>query len=860
MKGGLACACALAALAAALLPTAADATLVIPAESLSLTTYGAGGQPESRAGAHPDRLVQGFEIEQAPGPEEDLKSVVVELPPGLSGDPSAVPFCPRPDLEPLLESACPADSQVGVFFAAGEPNGIYNLAPGPGEAAAFGVAALQPIILSGKLRPADGGLSLAIPRIDPFKGLGEGSGFQGATMELWGIPADHQQGGETAARRALLTTPTRCGTALGSTVVLRTWQNPETPIVASVDTGMPLSGCDQLPFDPSLSLQLDQATADTPTGARVGIAMPPEPSDPEARAQSQIEDLKLEFPPGMTISLGAAAGLAACTDAQLGRGTEAEPQCPAASKVGSIELRIASQEKPLEGSIYLGQEAPGERFRLFIAASGAGTTVKLTAALEVDPASGQISADLPNLPQAPFREITLHLDGGTGALLATPLGCGPATATATLTPYSGGAVARREANLDFAPASGGSCGAGLPFSPSLEGGSTSDRAGLPTGFTTTVRRKDGEALPSRVEVPLPEGMSAALGTVPLCDGAAAGAGDCPAASRIGSAVAELGPGPSPAAIGGGIYLTGSYRNAPYGLSIALRGEIGPFDLGRIAVRAALRIDPLSGRVEVLTDPLPTAVEGIPVRFREIGLDLDRPGFLRNPTGCRPQQLAASFRSQEGASASASVPYDIEGCIDLPFHPRFSLALQGRSQLRRGGRPGLLIGARLPAGEASLLSSKIVLPRLLRFTGKGALELCSRGAAAEERCGRKSRIGTAVARTPLLKGPMKGYVYSVQPEGTGLPGIWVDLRGSGVRVELQGKTQVKHHHPVTALTGIPDFPLSSFRLRLRGGKHGPLTLAAAPCGRRLRAALRLIGHNAAETRPHARIAVPCHRHG
>ncbi|HET7591265.1 MAG TPA: hypothetical protein VFK14_13910 [Solirubrobacterales bacterium] len=860
MRARIARAAVLVALAVALPATAADATLVIPAESLSLTTYGADGQPEARAGAHPDRLVQTFETAQAPGPEENLKSVVVELPPGLTGDPSAVPFCPREDLESLFGATCPADSQLGVFYAAGEGYGIYNLKPGPGEAASFGMSILLPYVFRGGLRPADQGLSLTLPRVDPLKVFGEEGNFHGGKIELWGIPADHQEEGEAIPRRALLTTPTRCGTPLGSVVELRTWENPETPIVASADTGMPLAGCDQLPFDPSFSFAFDQPRADAPTGAQVGVAMPPEPSDPAARAQSQIEGLSLAFPPGTAISLGAAAGVGICTDAQLGRGTEADPQCPPASKVGSIELQIGSLEKPLEGSVYLGQEAPGERFRLFIAAAGAGTTVKLVGRLRVDPA-GRLSVEMPDLPQAPFREITLHLDGGPGALLATPLACGPVTATATLTPYSGAAAARREARMDLAAPGGGACAGGkLPFSPGFEGGSTSDRAGTASGFTTTIRRSDGEALPSRVEVPLPVGMSASLGTVPLCEEAAAAAGQCPAASRIGSALAELGPGSSPAAIDGEIYLTGPYRQAPYGLSIAFGAKIGPFDFGRLVVRAALRIDPLSGRVEVLTDPLPTSVEGIPVRFREIGLDLDRPGFLRNPTGCRPQQLSASFRSAEGATASASVPYDVKGCVELPFHPRFSLALQGRSQLRRGGRPGLLIGARLPAGEATLRASRILLPRLLRFTGKGALELCSRGAAAEARCGRKSRIGTAVARTPLLGQPMKGYVYSIQPKGKGLPGIWVDLRGSGVRVELQGKTQVKHHHPVTALTGIPDFPLSSFRLRLRGGKHGPLTLAADPCGRRLRAALRLIGHNAAETRPRARIAVPCHRHG
>ncbi len=854
--------CGLLAIFGSLGVADADATLVIPPGSVSVETYGVDGQPEAHAGAHPDRFVQRFEISQAPGAEEDAKNLTIELPAGLTGDPRATPYCPRTKLEVLFTAECPADSQVGVFRLEGEKGPkIFNLPPGPNEAATFGMVYNAPIVFSGKLRPADQGLSLSLSRSDPFKLFGAGGTFLGGTIELWGVPADHQAEAGLIPRRALLTTPTRCGEPISSLIELHTWQNPETPITASASTGMPLTGCSELPFDPSLRFELEHPVSDSPSGTRIAITMPPEASDPNARAQSQIEGLRLDFPPGMTVSLGAAAGIGVCSDAQFGLAPEAEPACPPSSRVGSVELEVPSLEGPLQGTIYLGQERPGERFRLLIAASGAGSTIKLAGALHADPATGRLSASLSGFPQAPLEEMTLHLNGGPGALLATPLPCGAATATATLTPYSGTAAVKREAKVALAPTAGGACpGAKLPFSPRFEGGSTNARAGQSTGFTTTVRRADGEGLTSRVEVPLPEGMSADLGGVPLCGKAAAEAGTCPAASRIGAAVAALGPGATPAVVNGGIYLTGPYRKAPFGLSIAFPAKVGPFDLGQIAVRAALTVDPQSGRVTVLTDPLPTSVEGIPVRFREIGLDLDRKGFLHNPTGCSARKLTATFRSAEGASAKASTPFAISGCVDLPFKPKFSLALEGRSQLHAEGRPGLRIAARLPAGGANLRSSRISLPKLMHFTGKGSLELCARGAAEEGRCGKNARIGTARGRTPLLGKPMKGYVYSVQPQGKGSPGLLVDLHGSGIRVELRGTTETDHGHPVTTLAGIPDFPLSSFAMSLRGGKHGALTLAGNPCAHSLRAPLRLVGHNAAERRPTVPIAVPCRRHG
>ncbi len=849
--------CALAVVALVLPASAARAALVLPPGSARLQTLGADGQPDSRAGIHPDRFVQTFELVQSGGVEEEPKEISVLFPPGLSGSAEATPFCPRAEIEELF-GGCPADSQVGTLSAGSESIPIYNLVPGPSEAISLAAEPGLPVFLSGKLRAADQGLTLTIPRIDPYGGE---SSFSGGTIELWGVPADHQEGGEPIPRRALLTTPTRCGASLVSTIEVHTWQNPGTAVTGSADSGMPLTGCAELPFDPSVSFEVDHPNADSPTGTRIGISMPPEAADPSARVQSQIESLRLEFPPGMTISLGAAAGIVACGDAQFGFGSEVEATCPPASKIGSIEMGLASSSKPLKGSIYLGQEHPGERFRLFVVASGSGTTLKFIGALKVDPTSGQISAELRNLPQASFETMTLRLDGGPGALLATPLSCGASGATATLTPYSGAAAARREAKVSFAPIGGGACaGPKLPFAPGFQGGSTDNRAGAATSFTTTVSRADGEGLASRVEMPLPEGMSANLGEVPLCSAAAANAASCPAASRIGGAVAELGPGTPPATVNGDIYLTGPYRHSPFGLAIAFGAAIGPFDLGQIVVRGAMRIDPLTSRVEVVTDPLPSSIEGIPVRFREIGLDLDRKGFLHNPTGCSARRLTATLLSAEGTAAKVSTPFAIRGCVDLPFKPRFSLALEDRSQLHPQGRPGLQIAAKVPPGGANLRSSKITLPPLLGFTSKGALELCAHGAAMEGHCAKSSRVGTASGRTPLLKKPMKGFVYSVQPKGKGSPQIWVDLHGAGIEVELRGSTATVHGHAVTTLAGIPDFPLSSFQMDLQGGKHGPLVLAGNPCAHRLRAPLQLIGHNAAERRSSVAIAVPCKRHG
>jgi hypothetical protein len=841
--------CTLALVAACLAPAAAAAALVVESGAGGLRLVDANGDPDNRAGAHPDRLLEGFRFGDTGGEPEYAKELVIDFPPGLGGDPNAVPLCPRAEIDLFLLGECPAASQIGQLDNGESLFPVYSVEPAPNEVAAFAALLAGPLTFNGRLRPDDLGLSLYLPGIEhsTFFSLTEGQ------IELWGIPADHQIG-TSIPRRALLTTPTRCDSPLSITVDMRTWQHPDTWTRATNDTGHPLADCDQLPFQPGLDFALERPSADAPTGARIELTMPQD-ADPEGRASAQVKDAEIAFPPGMTVSLGGAEGLQACSDAQFGLGTAPDPTCPAGSKVGSVELAGPSLRKPMAGPIYIGSEHPGDRFRLLIAASGSGSTAKLAASLHADPVSGRLSAELKGLPQAFFARMTLRLDGGPDALLATPLSCGPATTTAKFTPYSGTPAVARTSSTTIAGVGGSACAGQAPFAPTFSAGSTSDLAGQATAFTATVGRRDGEQLPSRLEMPLPAGMSAALGTVERCGGADAVAGSCPAASRIGQAVATLGPGSEPAQIQGGIYLTGPYRGAPFGLALAFDTAIGPFDLGTLVVRGAMRVDPLSGRVTVATDSLPTVFEGIPVRFETIGLDLDRPGFMRNPTSCLPTSMTATLRSEGGALAQPSTPFAVRRCIDLPFRPAFSLALRGSSQLRREGRPSLRIAARIPANGANLRSADISLPALLGFEAGALREICARGVAQTEGCAKGARVGSAAARTPLLRGPMTGSIYAVQPKGDGPPGLWIELHGEGLDVSLQAQTALRKGHPETKLVGLPDFPLSSFSMALAGGRHGLLKLSRNPCRRSLFAATATVGQNGARLSRQARVKTP-----
>ncbi|HET7574412.1 MAG TPA: hypothetical protein VFJ99_04790 [Solirubrobacterales bacterium] len=830
---------AVASTALCLLPSAAGA-LEFDQDKTKLELLDAAGEPEVRAGSHPDRLVQAFSFVSEEGADGDPREMVIDLPAGLSGSQDAVVPCPREvfgvfPFEDEGEALCPESSRVGTFYTSGnEELPLFEVQPGSREAAVFGTFNIVlPIRLIGTLRPDDQGLSLRFADI-PQKVS------DGGRIELWGVPADHQQGTEIP-RRPLLTTPTRCdGQPLQVTLRARSWAQPETWKTIQLPASAPLADCRALPFEPSVEFSLGDSRSDAPTGADVEVQVPQE-EGPEGRASSMVRGLSILMPPGLSVSAGGAAGLSACGDAAFGLGEPGDATCPASSRIGSVELEPAGGAEPLRGDVYLGAEHPGDRYRVLLAASAPGAIVKLAGSLQVDSRTGRVKVDLADLPQAAFDSLRLSFSGGPRSLLATPLDCGPAATRATITPYSGGAPVDWSGSVKIEQG-GGRCGP-APFAPSVAGGSSSALAGGATAFSTTIRRRDGEQLPARMAIELPPGLSAAVGRVDACGAAAAQAGLCGPESRIGSAVAELGPGEHPARIEGDLYLTAPYRGAPFGIALVFGAKLGPFDLGTLVVRGALRIDSNSGQVAVEMASLPTVFEGLPVRFQMIGLDLDRPGFMRNPTSCSPSQVSASLRSREGTATTSRTPFLVHGCIALPLRPRLSAALGGRGQLRAGGHPSLRLALRMPAGGTNLRSIAVRFPSPLAIASPDLQQLCSRRRAEQGRCPKDARIGTASARTSLLAGPMKGSLYLVQPEDEGTPDIWASLSGQDVQINLPAQTEVRHGRAETRFTDLPDFPLRSLVLRLRAGEGGVLKLKSRPCGA-LRASARFTGQNRA----------------
>ena len=122
-------------------------------------------------------------------PDESVRTVNVDLPAGLVGNPQNTPQCTHAQLTTGFGGGCPANTQVGVTVlktGLGQDfvSAVYNLKPPQGVPAQFGfIALIPPVYINASVRN-DGGLSVTIPNISQALPL------TGTSLTFWGVPGD----------------------------------------------------------------------------------------------------------------------------------------------------------------------------------------------------------------------------------------------------------------------------------------------------------------------------------------------------------------------------------------------------------------------------------------------------------------------------------------------------------------------------------------------------------------------------------------------------------------------------------------------------------------------------------------------
>jgi hypothetical protein len=90
--------------------------------------------------------------------------------------------------------------------------------------------------------------------------------------------------------------------------------------------------------------------------------------------------------------------------------------------------------------------------------------------------------------------------------------------------------------------------------------------------------------------------------------------------------------------GGKVYLTGTYKDAPFGLSIVVPAVAGQFDLGTVVVRAAIYIYSYTAQLFLTSNPFPQIIEGLQLQIKHGNKNINRPGFTFNPTSGNPMMI------------------------------------------------------------------------------------------------------------------------------------------------------------------------------------------------------------------------------
>jgi hypothetical protein len=796
-------------------------------------------------------------------------------------------------------SDCPPASQVGLItleVIAAEGGGLpaqltvplYNM-----EVTSFGItaelgfkaSALVQTLQIG-VRPGDSGITVTTPKVPKF------SEPHNVRVTVWGVPASHEHdaqrgeicgifaerppvchqeyGGPKAAGvavRPFLSNPTSCGIFTAS-MAAYSWEEPE-QLTSALSETAPVGECDRVPFEPSVEVQPTTSAVESPSGLNISLVVPQSWENPFSISTAHLKDTRLALPVGYTINPGAGSGLGVCTLAQL----EAETSlglpgegCPQESKIGTVGVETPVLAEKLEGAIYVAKpfEAPFTtsllQIYIVVRSPQRGIVVRLKGSIEANPVTGQLVTTFLNNPQVPFSRFTLKLRQGATSPLVSPPACGSYIAQADLTPWSGPLSPQHVSSPPFQVETGiggGPCPVGgvPPFHPGLVAGTLNNNAGAYSPLNLRITRNDGEQELTRFSSQFPPGLSARLTGVPFCPDASIEAAkhtsgaqqetepSCPAASAIGHTLVGAGVGPVLAWTPGKVYMAGPYNGAPFSIVAITSAKVGPFDLGTVVVREALKIDPITAAVTVdaaASDPIPHIIEGIVIHVRDIRVSVDRPSFMINPTSCERMSLAATV---DGAGADPSnpveqpatitSPFQLANCQNLQFKPSFKASVTGKTS--KAGGAGLKVNIAYPntpqGTEANIHAVKVELPIQLpsRLTTLQKACLAAVFEANPASCPPGSIVGQARAVTPILPVPLTGPAYFVSYGNAKFPELVIVLQGYGITIDLHGETFISKKG-ITSSTfhQVPDQPVTSFELNLPQASNSALAANVNLC--------------------------------
>jgi hypothetical protein len=565
----------------------------------------------------------------------ELKDATVTLPAGLVANPSqadGLATCSLSQIGYLAEDAepgihfskepdsCPDASKLGTVEVTTPLLAEYNAEHKRED---------DPQTGAPKLAPLKGSLYLAQPVKNPFGSLlalyiSIDDKRTGTIAKLAGEVEPDPQTGQLTTRfsdnpelpledirlhlfpgaRASLVTPPACGTYT-TTSTLSPWSAPETPdahpssafqIGASADA----NPCPDSAAAATKALSFTAGTITPQAGAYSPFVLNLARPDGSQR----LSGFDLTLPPGLS---GRLAGVATCSDQALaaaearsgleeGALEQANPSCPADSRLGSVTVAAGPGPSPLHvaGTTYLAGPYKGAPLSMaVITPAVAGPfdlgVVVVRAALYVEPETARIHAVSDPFPQVvhgiplDLRSVSVNLDRPSFTI--NPTSCDTLGFTGAAQTASGQSMPLTERFQV------GGC-SGLPFKPALSlalKGSV-ERSSNPR-LVATLKAQPGEANIARAQVKLPHAVFLDQGHIrTICTRVQFAADTCPAGSVYGKVEATTPLLGYP--LSGSVYLRSSSHELP-DLVAKLKGPLSqPIEIDLVgrtdAVKGALR--------------------------------------------------------------------------------------------------------------------------------------------------------------------------------------------------------------------------------------------------------------------------------
>lgn len=396
------------------------------------------GPPAQASGGHPFVGVTDFIVKNSGGsPGGTVKSIRVDIPPGLVSNPQATPKCSESQLTTLPKSSCPNNTQVGIVELQTYLTGlttyvgesVYNVAPSSSHCAgyatdyAFYVALLQKQVdVCGTVRK-DPPYNLYFTIQAP-----SGPALVRSTLIFWGVPGDTGHNSQRAwtcagltpcsppasgkskpQGKAFLTNPTGCVPKGQISTLLLTSTTNQTAKAKS-KTPVPAINCSKLPFAPKTKLGLS-GQGQTTAGKHPTLTA----TVTQGAGQSNIKLSRVTLPLSLALDPTNSEHVCSVKDAHADK-------CPASTIVGSARVKTPLLTSPLTGKVYLVQGIKiinGHKYRTFPAmllALRGKAAIDLHAQTSVSKRS-QLVTTFPALPDLPMSSFTLTIAGGKRGIL-----------------------------------------------------------------------------------------------------------------------------------------------------------------------------------------------------------------------------------------------------------------------------------------------------------------------------------------------------------------------------------------------------------------------------------------------------------